>query len=91
MSWQEAATGVTAMVLAGVIATVVIVQLAATWRARMAVAREDAYQRLAEQATQAQQDTAARLAQLGAELTEVRERTSHLEGLLREVDEPFKR
>jgi len=61
MTWQEATMGAAAFALTGVILVVVLVQLGAVWRARMAVARDEAYRRLAEEATEAQQKTAQQL------------------------------
>lgn len=91
MRWQETVMAASTMVLATVVLVVVITQVAATWRARMSVAREEGYRRLAEQAVAAQQDTARRLESVTRELTSIRERTGHLEDLLREVDEPWAR
>jgi hypothetical protein len=91
MTWQEALMGAMAMLLFGTILVVVIVQAAATWRARMSVAREQAYRRLAEEATAAQQETARQLATATAELATIRERTTALERVLKEVGEPWER
>jgi hypothetical protein len=81
--------GAAAMTFTGVIVVVVIVQLAATWRARASAAREEAYRRLAEESTQAQQRTAQQLAQVLAELAALQERTSQLQRVLKEVEEPW--
>lgn len=91
MTWQEALMGAGALVFTGAIVVVVSIQVAATWRARMSVAREDAYRRLAEQATNAQQETSRQLAAATAELATIRERTTSLERLLKEVGEPWER
>jgi hypothetical protein len=91
MSWQETVIATSTMVLATVLIVVVIAQVAATWRARMSVAREEAYRHLAEEATAAQQGTARQLESVAQELASIRERTRHLEDLLREVDDPFAR
>lgn len=91
MTWQETVMASSTMVLATVVVVVVIAQVAATWRARMSVAREEAYRHLAAEATAAQQSTAHRLESVTRELASIRERTGHLENLLREVDEPWAR
>lgn len=91
MTWQEALMGATAFVFTGTIVVVVIIQVAATWRARMSVTREEAYRRLAEQATDAQQETARQLAVATNELAAIRERTTALERVLKEVGEPWER
>jgi hypothetical protein len=48
-SWPDAAIAIAGVALVGAVAVVVVWQALATWRARIAVAREHAYQRLAEQ------------------------------------------
>lgn len=60
-------------------------QLFATWRARMSVAREEAYRALAEESARAQQRLADRLDSAVAELTDIRKRTAELERMLKEV------
>jgi hypothetical protein len=91
MTWQEALMGATAFVFTGAIVVVVIIQVAATWRARMSVTREEAYRSLVEQATNAQQETARQLAAATNELAAIRERTTALERVLKEVGEPWER
>ena len=90
MTWQEALMGAMAMALFGVFLVVVIVQLAATWRARASAAREDAYRLLAAEATAAQQKTAQQLEQALAQLAVLEERTSHMQRLFKEVEEPWR-
>jgi ABC-type nickel/cobalt efflux system permease component RcnA len=48
-SWPEAAIAIAGIALVGTIAVVVIWQALSTWRTRIAVGREEAYRRLAEQ------------------------------------------
>lgn len=91
MTWQETLMGASVLFLATALVAVVIVQAAATWRARMSVAREEAYRELAQAATTAQQETSRQLESLTAELRVVRERTERLERLLSEVEEPWTR
>jgi Tfp pilus assembly protein PilO len=89
MTWQEAVMGASGMAFVLVITVVLIMQGAATWRARMAVAREEAHRRLAEDATRAQRETASQLEKVLAELAVIREKTSALERALAEVGEPW--
>jgi hypothetical protein len=89
MTWQEAVMGASGMAFTGVIVVVVIVQLAATWRARASVAREEAYRRLAEEASQAHQRTAQQLDQVLVELAALQERMGQLQRVLKEVEEPW--
>jgi hypothetical protein len=62
----------------GAIVIVLIWQLAATYRAKASLAREEAYRRLADQAVSAQAETAAALA-------EIRPKIAAIEQLLRQV------
>jgi Tfp pilus assembly protein PilO len=67
------------MLLITVILVVVIWQLFATRRAHAALARDEAYRKLAEQAVETQQKTAEDLADL-------RERIERIENVLKEVE-----
>jgi hypothetical protein len=49
MNWPEAAVAIAGVALVASVAVVVVWQALATWRARIAVTREEAYRRLAEQ------------------------------------------
>jgi hypothetical protein len=48
-SWPEAAVAIAGIALVGGVIVVVVWQALATWRTRIAVAREEAYRRLADQ------------------------------------------
>jgi cytochrome c-type biogenesis protein CcmH/NrfG len=48
-SWPEAAVAIAGIALVGSVIVVVVWQALATWRTRIAVAREEAYRRLAEE------------------------------------------
>jgi cytochrome c-type biogenesis protein CcmH/NrfG len=48
-SWPEAAVAIAGIALVGSVVVIVVWQALATWRTRIAVAREEAYRRLAEQ------------------------------------------
>ncbi len=70
-------------------ATIVVVfvwQIFATARARASAAREEAYTRLAERATEAIEDTSRLQQQLSEGLEELRTRVAAIEKLLREVE-----
>jgi ABC-type nickel/cobalt efflux system permease component RcnA len=47
--WPEAAIAIAGIALVGSVAVVIVWQALATWRTRIAVSREEAYRRLAEQ------------------------------------------
>ncbi|MCI0439918.1 MAG: hypothetical protein L0177_12410 [Chloroflexi bacterium] len=92
--------GTTGALMAAV--SVLVWQGFATWRARMSVAREEAYRKLAEEATQAQIRIADNLEKVVAtqaqvrlveslekvvgELAELRKRTAEVERILKEVE-----
>lgn len=82
MSWQETLMGAVGVAFVGTLFVVLLIQGAATWRARMATHREDGYRRLAAESAEAQQRSAAALEQLRAEVADIRR-------LLNEVEEPF--
>ena len=60
-------------------------QVFMTYRAKMSVAREEAYRKLAEEAIHAQARTAEALDRTLAELADVGKRTAELERMLKEV------
>ena len=68
-----------------VVASVLICQIVSTGRTGLSAKRENAYQQLAEEATEAQKRTAATLEQAVAELSDLRLRTTELERLLKDV------
>ena len=83
--WSENAVGIVAVAFLFAGITIAIWQLFATLRARMAVAREEAYRELAQESTDTQRRTAEALERTVAELTDLRQRTSELERVLKEV------
>jgi hypothetical protein len=85
-SWSEAAIAIAGILFVTTVATVVVWQIFGTWRARMSVAREEAYRRLAEEATAAQQRIAGEQRKVAEELAELRGRVGAIEKLLREVE-----
>jgi hypothetical protein len=85
----EVAVAIVAMVAVfitvTVIVTVVVWQIFATARARMSVAREEAYRKLAERNTEAIDRTNAYLERQAAQVADIQARTAELERLLKEV------
>ena len=67
-----------------VLIVVVLWQWFATRRARASVVREEAYRKLAEQSSAAQQSTAEAQQKISEDLGELRTRVSAIEKLLRE-------
>lgn len=84
--WQETLGVAGVFILLTVVITVTIWQLATSWRARAALRREDAYRVLAESAAATQENTDRRLAEIGAQLDEVRTRLGEIERVLKDVE-----
>jgi hypothetical protein len=63
-SWPDAAVAIAGVALVGSVAVVIVWQALATWRARIAVSREEAYRRLAEQTARDVQEINDRLTEL---------------------------
>lgn len=85
MTWDLAFFLVGSLAVFGIVGVVVIWQIFATWRARMSVAREDAYRQLAADAIDAQRRTAQELERATIELAQLRATTAELERMLKEV------
>jgi hypothetical protein len=83
--WPLAMFLIAMFICIAAVLSIVAWQIFATWRARMSVAREEAYRALAEESTRSQQRTADRLESVVSELTDIRQRTAELERLLKEV------
>jgi hypothetical protein len=69
-----------------VIVTVIVWQIFATSRARMSVAREEGYRKLAEQSAEAIQRVTAQLDRQATQVADIHTRTAELERLLKEVE-----
>jgi hypothetical protein len=83
--WAEASIAIAGIAFVTVVVSVLIWQIFATGRTGLSAKRENAYQRLAEEATEAQQRTASTLEQAVTELSDLRVRTTELERLLKDV------
>ncbi|MFV2119188.1 hypothetical protein ACE14D_12380 [Streptomyces sp. Act-28] len=84
--WQEVigAVGIFGMVI--VVVTIVVWNLAATWRARAILARDYAYRRLAEQAVHHQEAIDRRLADIDGRLADMQTRMRSVEHILKEIE-----
>jgi hypothetical protein len=72
--------------LVSIIIVVVVWQLAASWRARAALARDDAYQKLSERSVQSQEATQQRIDRLATELGATNDRLAAIEKALTVID-----
>ncbi len=77
--WTEVVGAIGIFVLITTVVTVTIVQVATSWRAKAALAREDSYRALAESAVRTQENTER-------QLTELSTRMTALERILKEVE-----
>ena len=85
-SWPDAAIAIAGILFITTVIVAAAWQIFATWRTRMLAAREDAYRKLAEEATSAQRQTAERLDRAVEELAQLRQQTNELHRVLTEVD-----
>jgi hypothetical protein len=85
-SWPDAAIAMAGITMLTAIAVVVIWQVFASWRARVSLAREEAYRKLAEQTSSTQQTTVLQLGELTEGMADLRTRVTAIEKLLREVE-----
>ncbi len=85
-AWAEVAGGFALFAGIATVLTVTIWQLAANWRAKLALVREDEYRALAERSIRAQEETRRQLAGLDERLTATHSRVESVERILREVD-----
>jgi hypothetical protein len=84
-SWPEAGVAIAGILFVTVVLSVTIWQAFATGRMGISSKGEKAYRRLAEDAADAQRRTAAGLERAVEELTDLRQRTTELERMLKDV------
>ena len=84
--WTEVVGAVGIFTLVTTVITVTIVQLATTWRAKAALAREAEYRKLAEVAVQTQEATERRLSGLDERFGQMQDRLASIERILKQVE-----
>ncbi|TDC54721.1 hypothetical protein E1258_23625 [Micromonospora sp. KC207] len=84
--WTEVVGAIGLFTLIITVISVTIVQLASTWRAKAALAREAEYRQLAEAAVQTQEATERRLAVLDEQVGQVQTRLASIERILKQVE-----
>ena len=72
--------------LFSIILVVAIWQLAASWRAKAVLVREDEYRKLGERAIATEEDTHRRLEAIGAQLNDAHQRLAAIERSLTVID-----
>jgi flagellar biosynthesis/type III secretory pathway M-ring protein FliF/YscJ len=75
-----------ALTLITIIIIVILVQVFSSYRARMSITREEAYRKLAEQATAAEQKSADEQQKAAKALEEINHRLAAIEKILRDVE-----
>jgi hypothetical protein len=83
--YPEAMIAVGGITMVTVIVAVALWQVFASYRAKVSVTREDAYRRLAEESITAHRQAGDGLRDTATKLTQLEQRTSELERLLKEV------
>jgi hypothetical protein len=83
---QDYLMGVMVLTLGTIVAVTIIIQLAATWRARMSAAREENYRQLAERATAALAENTKSRKQVERELADIRAKLASIDHVLRQVE-----
>jgi TolA-binding protein len=84
--WQEVVGVIGIFVLLTCVITVAIWQVAASVRAKANIAREAAYQSLAERAVTAQESVDKQLADARTQITELQTRLTEMERILSQVE-----
>jgi hypothetical protein len=83
--WADAAIAIAGIAFITIVISVLVWQIFATGRTGLSAKRENAYQRLAEESADAQNRTAAALESTATEVADLRQRTTELERLLKDV------
>jgi hypothetical protein len=83
--WPEAMIAVGGIAMVTIIAAIAIWQVLASWRARMSVAREEAYRKLAEESNANQERVLAQQQTIATDLSGLREKVEGIEKMLRDV------
>jgi hypothetical protein len=86
IDWPEAMIAVGGIAMITIIVVVSIWQIFLSWRAKMSVAREEAYRSLAETSTAAQQALSEQQHRMSEDLTAVSQRLANIEHILQQVD-----
>jgi Tfp pilus assembly protein PilO len=84
--WSDAAVAIAGIFLVTAFICILIWQVAATGRSRMAASRETAYRELAEELRDSQARTAEAVEKASTDLADMRVRMTELERLLKEVE-----
>jgi len=85
VTWPEATVAVGGIALVTAIVVVAIWQVFASWRARMSVAREDAYRKLAEDSAGSQHRMVEQQEAMATDIASLKSKVDGIEKLLREV------
>ncbi|WUH99844.1 hypothetical protein OHR68_41215 [Spirillospora sp. NBC_00431] len=73
-------------IVVGAVAIVLIWQVFATWRAKVQLAREDAYRKLAERSITTEMETREDLLRISENLADLQKRMMSIERVMREID-----
>lgn len=83
--WASSVIAIAGIAMITIITVVVVWQALAYWRARMLIAREQSYQRIAEESAATQTKLLGLQETLAIDVAQMRERVTRIEAMLREV------
>lgn len=78
--------GMVLFLVIGAVSIVLIWQVFATWRAKVQLAREDAYRKLAERSITTEMETREDLLRISENLADLQKRMTSIERVMREID-----
>ncbi|MFI0409442.1 hypothetical protein [Actinomadura sp. 3N508] len=78
--------GAVLFIVVGAVAIVLIWQIFATWRAKVQLAREEAYRKLAERSITTEMETREDLLRISESLADLQKRMTSIERVMREIE-----
>ncbi len=84
--WSDVVGAIGVFTLLTVVISVTVVQLATTWRAKAALARESEYRTLADAAVRVQETTERMLAALGEQSGQMQAQLASIQDILKQVE-----
>ncbi|TDB78011.1 hypothetical protein E1264_37085 [Actinomadura sp. KC216] len=82
----EVLIGGVLFIVVGAVAIVLIWQVFATWRAKVQLAREEAYRKLAERSITTEMETREDLLRISESLADLQKRMTSIERVMREIE-----
>ena len=86
LDWPQAMIAVGGIAMVTIIVVVVVWQVFLSWRAKMSIAREEAYRQLAEAGGESQRSILEQQHRLSDDLASVNQRLANIERILQQVE-----